>query len=226
MTDVAMLPELRDVSAGGAPGVPPIKPPWLRSVTTAAVVAAHLLVAWMLVAVKIPLIGSPQELTVDLNTEDIEDQDESAAAEETPPPPEAVEEPELAMEAPQVLAPEALPMPEKKKDVVEKKPVERKVEATQRSEDRVRMRRSSSMSQSAFIGQLISAIKRHTPGSTSLGPGSAHVTFHVGPAGNIYNIAASGSPKHAALARRIVSSVHAPPPPSGHFFGALPFSFH
>jgi protein TonB len=223
MTDIPLtLP----MHAPPAPGAPPVKPAWLRPAAVAAVVAAHLATAWMLIAVQIPLIGSPEEMMIDLNSEDIEEQDESAAAEEAPPPPEMAEDPELAIEPPQVMAPEALPLPEKKKEVVERKPVERKEANTERSEDRARMRRASSMSQSAFLGQLVAAIKRHTPGSTSLGPGSAHVTFHVGPGGNIYGVAASGSPKHAALARRIVASVQAPPPPNGHFFGALPFNFH
>ena len=223
MTDIPLALSTHVPPAPG--GTPPVKPPWLRPAAVAAVVAAHVVTAWLLIAVHIPLIGSPEEMMIDLATEDIEDQDESAASEETPPPPEMAEDPELAIEPPRVMAPEALPLPEKKKEVVERKPVERKLANTERSEDRARMRRSSSLSQSAFLGQLVSAIKRHTPGSTSLGPGSAHVTFHVGPGGNIYGVSASGSPKHAALARRIIASVHAPSPPNGHFFGAVPFNF-
>jgi protein TonB len=225
MTDLALTQGMPQTRAGGPPGYPPVKPPWLRPAATAAVVAAHLSFAWLLMAVDIPLIGSPTEMTIDLTGEDLEDQDESAAADETPPPPEVAEEPELAAEAPQIIAPEALPLPEKKKEVLQR-PVERQQASSAASEDRARMRRSSNLSRSAFLGQLMAAIKRHTPGSTSLGPGSAHVTFHVGPGGNIYGVAASGSPKHAALARRIVASAHAPAPPGGHFFGAIPFNFH
>lgn len=224
MTDLAMIQGMSATREGGPPGYPPVKPTWLRPAATAAVVAAHLSLAWLLMAVEIPLIGSPTEMTVDLTGEDLEDQDESAAAEETPPPPELAEEPELAMEAPQVIAPEAIPLPEKKKEVLQR-PIERQQASSAASEDRARMRRSSNLSPSAFLGQLMAAIKRHTPGSTSLGPGTAHVTFHVGPGGNIYGVNATGSPKHAALARRIVSSAHAPPPPNGHFFGAVPFNF-
>lgn len=223
MTDLALRQDISRAQTGGPPGFPPVKPNWLRPAAIGVVVAAHLAMAWGLMAVQIPLIGTPEEMTIDLNTEDIFDQDESAAADDTPPP-EVVEDPELAIEPPQVMAPEALALPEKKRDVVQKETKEQK-EATQASEDRARMRRSSSMSRSAFVGQLVAAIKRHTPSTTSLGPGSAQVTFHVGPGGNVYGVAASGSPAHAALARRIVASVHAPPPPGGHFYGAVPFTF-
>jgi hypothetical protein len=55
--------------------------------------------------------------------------------------------------------------------------------------------------------------------------GAAHVGFHVNAFGAIVGISASGSsPAHAALERRIVTSVHAPPP-GVSFFGVQNFIF-
>jgi hypothetical protein len=58
---------------------------------------------------------------------------------------------------------------------------------------------------------LAESIRRHTPASSSLGPGFAEATFRVRPGGRVSSIVASGStPEHAALARSIFASSRGP----------------
>lgn len=70
------------------------------------------------------------------------------------------------------------------------------------------------------------AIQRHTPRRCGLGKGGACCRFDVTASGRVEIVAASGSsPAHAALARRIVESVRAPPPPGGAFRASQCFHF-
>lgn len=65
--------------------------------------------------------------------------------------------------------------------------------------------------QATCLAQVSASVRRHLPGTTSLGPGTAHVTFYVNPGGGISGISVSASsPAHAALARRIVASSRGP----------------
>lgn len=225
--------------APAAPNQPAIKPAWLRPVSLVGAVAAHAGVAWLLLAVAVPTIASLDSISMDLVPQgDFFESQEVTAAEEEPPPPEEVEQPDLAIPPPQVMSPEAPPLPaqkevvEQKKKVVEKK---REVDHAEKRREAQAQRRigapegsqGSGMSQSAYKALLAAAIRRHTPGTSSAGEGSASVTFHVTAGGGITGISASGStPAHAALARRIMASVHAPPPPSGGFFASQNFHFH
>ena len=87
--------------------------------------------------------------------------------------------------------------------------------------------RASARSRMDYAALLAMAIRRHTPAATSVGSGTARVQFHVNAYGGIVGISASGSnPGVAALARRIVASIHAPPPPGGSFYGVQNFIFH
>jgi protein TonB len=168
---------------------------------------------------------------------DFVEQEEVAEADDTPPP-EAVEEPDVALPPPVVMAPDAVPLPAKKEDVDKiKKKIEEQQQvqrAQQRQEAQARRRAgapegqsgNSGASQATCLAHIAAALRRHTPGSTSLGPGHASVTFHVNPGGGISGIAASGSsPAHAALARRIVSSSRGPSICSSAYISQA-FAFH
>lgn len=65
--------------------------------------------------------------------------------------------------------------------------------------------------QATCLAQVAASVRRHLPGATSLGPGTAFVTFYINPGGGVsgVNVSAS-SPAHAALARRIVASSRGP----------------
>jgi protein TonB len=74
---------------------------------------------------------------------------------------------------------------------------------------------------------LAQAIRRHTPRRATIGRGGAFCKFLVGKSGGITIIAASGSsPAHATLARRIIESLRAPPPPNGAFVASQSFHFN
>ncbi len=152
---------------------------------------------------------------------------EMSAADEEPPPPEEIEQPDLAIPPPQVMAPEAPALPqqkeivEKKKKIVEKK---KDVDHDKKREAQTKRRigapegqsQSEGMSQSVYKALLAKVIREHTPSTAGLGEGTAHCTFHVTAGGGITGISSSGSsPAHAALARRVLSSIHAPAPPTG-----------
>jgi protein TonB len=234
MTDVAMLSMETQVSRLK----PVVKPPWLRPAAIAAVVAAHLTVAWVLMSVAVPHATSLDSISMDLVPEgDFFEAQEQTEAEDQPPPPEEAQEAE-AIPPPQVMSPDAPPLPAKK-EVVEakKKIVERKPTvdyAKERREAQARRRmgapegraQATGMSRAAYGALLSAAIRRHTPGSTSLGEGSASCSFHVTSGGGISGISCSGGGGHAALAHRILASVHAPPPPGGGFFASQNFHFH
>lgn len=74
---------------------------------------------------------------------------------------------------------------------------------------------------------LAQAIRRHTPRRVTIGRGDAFCKFLVGKSGGITIMAASGSsPAHATLARRIIESLRAPPPPNGAFVAYQSFHFY
>jgi protein TonB len=234
MSDVAM-PSMESQISRVEPSV---KPPWLRPATIGAVVAAHAAVAWLLLAVAVPNISALDSISMDLVPEgDFIETQEVSAAEDQPPPPEQAQEAE-AIPPPEVMSPDAPPLPAKK-EVVEakKKEVERKQTvdyAKERREAQARRHmgapegraQATGVSKAAYAGLLAKAIRQHTPALTSLGEGAASCTFHVTSGGGITSISCSGGGGHAALAHRILASVHAPPPPGGGFFASQPFHFH
>ena len=237
MTDAILSSFEHSGAPIGAP--PPVKPAWLRPTSIAGVVVAHAAVGWLLLKMAIPQIASLDSVSMELipQGEYFESQ-EVTAADEEPPPPEEIETPDLAIPPPQVMAPEAPPLPQQKELVDKKKKVVEKKKDVDRDKKReaIAQRRlgapegqsqSDGMSQSAYKALLAAAIRSHTPGSSALGEGTAHCTFNVTAGGGIASISASGSsPAHAALARRILASVHAPPPPGGSFIATQSFHFH
>lgn len=86
----------------------------------------------------------------------------------------------------------------------------------------------SGLSQSKFLGLLYSEIAKRTPTKNDAGPGSATANFHVDAAGRVDKviIAASTSPAHAEIVRKILAGLQGPPPPSGSFDGSQKFNFH
>jgi hypothetical protein len=75
------------------------------------------------------------------------------------------------------------------------------------------------------LGQLIRA---RSPGTTSLGEGSAVVRFRLGASGAPASVTlvSASTPRHGQLARSIVSGLRAPPPPGGSYDGVQSFRFH
>jgi hypothetical protein len=239
MTDFALSQDFAEPRrAGPPPGPPPVNPPWLRPVATTAIVAAHIAVFAAFMFAPAPKTISLDSLTMDLVQEgDFIEQEEASAAEDTPPPVD-VEQPELALPPPVVMAPDAIPLPAKKENVekvVPKKQEEKPVEhAEQRREAQARRHAGApnggasagGASQASCLAHVAASLRSHTPGSTSLGSGTAHVTFHVNAGGGISGVSASGStPAHAALARRIVASSRGPGS-CGSAFVSQGFSFH
>ncbi|MGE5389329.1 MAG: energy transducer TonB [Hyphomicrobiales bacterium] len=237
MTDMALSPGLAGQRGEEPAGPPPINPPWLRPAAITAIVAAHIAVFVAFLYAPAPKTISLDSLTMDLVQEgDFVEQQEVSAAEDTPPP-VAVEQPDLALPPPVVMAPDPIPLAMKKEDVekTERKREEQKqVEhAEQRREAQARRRAGapdagggSGASQASCLAHVAASLRQHTPGSTSLGPGPAQVTFHVNAGGGISGVSASGSsPGHAALARRIVSSSRGPGS-CGAAFVSQAFAFH
>jgi protein TonB len=218
---------------------PPVKPAWLRPASVAGVIVAHAAVGWLLLRLAIPSIASLDAISMELVPQgDFFESQEVNAADEEPPPPEEIETPDLAIPPPQVMAPEAPALPqqkeivEKKKKVVEKK---KEVDHDKKREAQAKRRigapegqsQSQGMSQSQYKALLAKTLREHTPARSSVGVGSANVTFLVTASGAITSVSATGSsPAHAALARQIVASVHAPRPPEGSFFAQQHFNFN
>ena len=238
MTDLALNTGLAGRRDDPPSGPPPIKPPWLRPAAITAIVAAHVAVFAALMYTAVPKVISLDSISMDLVQEgDFFEQQEVSAAEDTPPP-ETVEEPEIALPPPMVMAPDAIPLPAKKDDIdqIKKKQEEqRQVERAQQAREAQQRRRygapegrsqNSGASQATCLAHVASSLRAHTPGSTSLGPGRATVTFHVNVGGGLSGISASGSsPGHAALARRIVASSRGPGSCSSAFVSQA-FAFH
>lgn len=240
MTDLALSPQqmAREEAQPPAAGPPPVNPTWLRPVAIIAIITAHVAVFAILMYAPAPKAISLDSISMDLVPEgDFFEQEEVAEADDTPPP-ETVEEPEFAVPPPIVMSPDAVPLPVQKEDVekVEKKHEEqREIQRAQQRQEAQQRRRlgapeghaqGSGASQATCLAHVAAALRRHTPGATSLGSGHAHVTFHINPGGGISNVSASGSsPAHAALARRIVASSRGPSI-CGAAFVSQPFSFH
>ncbi len=160
--------------------------------------------------------------------------EEQEADDQPPPPPEEVELPDLAIPAPLILSPDA-PVKEEiaepKTHVAQKRTAVERANSERRAPGRRALGlpegRAAARSRMDYAALLAIAIRRHTPTATSVGSGTARVQFHVNAYGAIVGISASGSsPAVAALARRILTSIHAPPPPGGSFFGVQNFIFH
>lgn len=218
---------------------PPVKPRWLTPAATVVVILAHIGVAILLMTTAIdrssPLDNS---LTLDLIPEgDTMESEAAAAMDIAQPQPEEIQEAELALPPPQLMAPEAIPLPQKKETVEPKKhvepkpqvaPSEQRQEASERRRLGVSGGRATTLSRAGYMGLLSAAIHRHLPrDNTSYGEGTASCSFHVSAGGGIGGLSCSGSsPTYVAMLRSALLGTHAPPPPGGAFFGSVPVRFH
>lgn len=217
-------------------GRAPVLPNWFRLAITFVIVFLHALVF-------IAFILAPKPDTISLDSVEMElvqDGDffeaEEVAESEDRPPPEVVVDPEFALPRPEVMNPEA-PTLRAKQDILEKEQKKEKQEQTEQAQQRreAQARRhagapngasGSGGSKAACLAHVATDLRRHTPGSTHLGSGHAHVTFHINVGGGISGISVSGStPEHAALARRIVASSRGPGS-CGSALVAQSFAFH
>jgi len=113
--------ELTGGSSSGAPNFPPVKPRWLGPATTLMVVLAHVGVAAFLMTTAIEKITPLESINMDLVPEGDMFESEQVEATDEVVPPEEMEQPDLAIPLPEVMTPDAPPIPVKKKEVVEPK---------------------------------------------------------------------------------------------------------
>ncbi|HXY59839.1 MAG TPA: hypothetical protein VEH76_14830 [Methylocystis sp.] len=233
MTEAALY------SAGLAPapgGYPPVKPRWLSSATTVAVVLAHVAVAVLLMAAKIEEISPENGLNVELMPEgDTVESEEAAATEFSEAQPQEIEQTDLALPPPQLMTPDAVQLPQQQ-EVEEKKRTEKKdasassqaQEASERRRLGVQGGRATGMSRSSYMGLLAAAIHRHVPSVSSLGPGTATCHFSVTGGGSIAGVSCSGSSgSHMSLLRSAIYATRPPgAPPGGGFSTSQSAKFH
>jgi len=240
MTDFALPSYAPAPARAPEPGdrYPRVRPKWLGPATTAAVVLAHLGVAFFFMNAAIEKIVPLDSVSMDLIPEGDDFEQDAVEAMDDTPPPQEIEEPEMALPPPLIMHPDAPPLPAKKEVVEQKKKrVEKRQESAQqqhRQEARERHRlgmaggrATGGLTRAGYAAMLAAAIHRHVPSSSSLGPGSASCSFHVSGGGAMVGVSCSGSTgAHAALLRHAISSTHAPPPPGGGFFAAQSVRFH
>ncbi len=238
MTDVAALPSFASEASDSA--FAPVRPRWLEPIAFAAVLLGHVALGMMFMNFALDKIVPLDSVSADLIPEG--DQFESVEQVEMDdvPPPQEVEQPDFAIPPPLVMHPEAPPLPAKKEmvepqkqEVVEKRQEIQRAEHKQQAQERHRLgleggqAASGGLSRATYAAMLSAAIRRHVPSSSTLGPGTASCSFHVGPGGGMSGIGCSGSsPAHAALLHRAIASVEAPPPPGGGFFASQAVHFH
>lgn len=214
-------------------GNPVLRPNWLHPLSATAVIAAHIafFVSFMFWArPQVAAIGPiDAQLVREGDFFDAEAVSEADVHADDPSLSEIVEEPELALPPPLIMTPEAEPLPArtesseqaKKNEKDEKKRAERRdVEsANERREAQARRRagapggrgQGSGGSAATCLAHVAASLRRNMPASTSLGPGTAYVTFHVNAGGGISGVSVSASTSaHAALARRIVAASRGP----------------
>ncbi len=234
MTHIALNPDLTEPILPPSP-FPPVRPRWLRPVVTSVVFLAHVGVAAFLSFASMAPVPSLEAIDMELVPEgDYVEQQEIAQAEDVPP--EPIEEAELAIPPPQVMAPDAPPLPIKREEI-EKTVVKhkREVERAAKPREAQQLRhagasgghaRTTGHLHSLCLAELMSSMRRHSPASAGFGPGSAMVVFRVHPGGYVTVVSANGStPAHAALARRIVG-VSRGPSICGAELRGQPFNFH
>jgi hypothetical protein len=87
--------------------------------------------------------------------------------------------------------------------------------------------KASEMSRKAYVRALAAEIRRHTPKTSKASPGSVTVAFTVGASGKVvsHSVKHSSNPEVAALAGKILASIHTPPPPGGKFTAIQEFRF-
>ena len=89
-------------------------------------------------------------------------------------------------------------------------------------------KKRETLSKRAYSRLLASEIRRHSPTKSRYGAGNISVSFTVGPLGRVvsHTVKSSSNPALEQLVKRILASVHTPPPPGGTFSASQEFSFH
>jgi len=237
MTDVAALSAFGHEPSDRA--FPPIRPRWLGPATTTAVVLGHVALGLLFMNFALDKIVPLDSVSADLIPEGDQFESEEQVEMDNVPPPEAVEQPDIAIPPPLVMHPDAPPLPAKQqvvepqKRVVQRRQEVQSAQRRQQAQERHRLgmeggqAASGGLSRASYAAMLAAAIRRHVPSSSTLGPGHASCSFHVGPGGGMSGIGCSGSsPAHASLLRTAIASVRAPPPPGGGFFASQAVNFH
>ena len=234
MTAASMNQDWR-IGADVRAQIPSVLPKRFRFLTTLTIVLIHIAVFAAFLFTPRPDAISLDSVEMELVQEgDFIDTEEIAEAQNRPPP-VVVEDPEFALPPPEVMDPDALRL-KAKQDILEKEKVKKEQEQTEQAqqarEAQARRRAGahngsgSGASRAVCLAHIATDLRRHTPGSTHLGVGHAHVTFNVNVGGSISGISVSASsPAHAALARRIVASSRGPGN-CGTAFVAQSFAFH
>ena len=215
---------------------PPVKPRWLSPAATVAVVLAHVGVAVLLMATALEQI-SPLDsgLNVELMPEgDTVESEDAQAMELSEAQPEEIKQADLALPPPQLMAPDAIQLPQKQETEEKKRQKQSAASSSQQQEASERRRlgvqggHATGMSRSSYMGLLAAAIHRHVPSVSSLGPGSASCSFTVTGGGSIGGVSCSGSTgSHMALLRSAISATRPPgPPPGGGFTTSQSVRFH
>ncbi len=237
MTDVAALPSFAHEPSES--GFAPVRPRWLGPAATTFALLGHVALGLLFLNLALEKIVPLDYVGADLIPEGDQFESVEQVQLDDVPPPEAMEQPDFAIPPPLVMHPEAPPLPVKKevaepeKQVVEKRQEVPRAQQRQQAQERHRLgleegqAASGGVSRVTYAAQLAAAIRRHVPGSSKLGPGTASCSFHVAPGGGTTGISCSGSsPAHAGLLRTAIASVQAPPPPGGGFFASQSVNFH
>lgn len=214
---------------------PTLRPQKLYPIAASIVIAAHVLTFAAFVRFAQPNFISLGTISAELVPEGDFFEAEAISATDLPPeetkaeearaddPEDAASPPAIPVDAPRLPAKKEInKSAEKQRLDAEKKSRERRAVEYGRERRETQARRrygapggrgaaGSGASQATCLAHVAAALRRHTPGSTSLGPGSATVTFHINAGGGISVVSAAGTtPAHAALARRIVSASRGP----------------
>jgi outer membrane biosynthesis protein TonB len=150
----------------------------------------------------------------------------AALAQEASPPTE--ETPSVAPEAGKPAATEAAPKPAapaaKPKAAAAAKP-KPAAAAKPKTEER---EAAAPLSQSKFLARLYAEIAKRSRSAVGAGEGEVSASFHVGSQGKIdkVTITKTSSPAHAALVKKVLAGVQAPPPPNGGIQVTQTFKFH
>lgn len=141
MTEYAMTQTAPRAKLEQSANMSPLQPAWLRPAAITLIVIAHIAFC-RLYGVGKPSIVALESMTMDLVQEgDFFEAEEAAEAEDRPPP-VVVEDPELALPPPEVMAPDAIPLPAKR-DNLEKSKSNAKSNKQNKQPKRVKRKRDA-----------------------------------------------------------------------------------
>lgn len=231
-------------SSKAKPGRMSMRPGWLRPAALAAIVALHASLLLSVASQPAPLTQlDAVEVTLKSLGDSPMDQakQEEVRPAEPPPAPPVVEKAELTAPLPDIVSPEAIPLPVEKPSPVVKEPTPAKLREQNRRTQAAKERRhvaqegrraqkrgvangahEHALSRGAYAGLVAAELRRHqfypaearSQGAT----GAVGVAFTVGPSGRVVSQSITQSSGNAALdsaARAMMSAIQTPPPPGG-----------